>query len=149
MKKHLKIFIKNEIAYIHPESRTIDGIWVFSEPTFEAVVAETETFGNALLRALKLSNQEVPRPIQNAVLGDAFLRTIGVASWSALYKSSFAIDVEQDGDVVRLTPLEYGGSQGAQKGLHPVEEQARSTTDDALAIAKVIHSMSFESFRDS
>lgn len=142
MTKHSTIFIKQSTAYIHPESRTVDGVWIVSEPAIEVSVSETESFGNAVIAALASSRIDVPHPAPNTPLGRSFLKAVGAASWNDLYRSSLAIGVcQMDDELIELTPLHYGGSKGPEKGLHPAPKKSKRVQRDPLILAKAVCSM--------
>lgn len=109
MKRRAEVYHRQTSYFIHASSRTVDGIWVLTEPCVKLSDAcSDEELGDAALAALDASRNEVPSPPpgdSRSVLGP-LLRSAGVKSWSTFAKGTSSVDLRDEGGRISIVPQE-------------------------------------------
>lgn len=117
---------------IHPESRTVDGIWVFHGPV-ERLSNEVgvSALGSSVFNALSVSCVDIPNPEDWKAFNNeakTLLNEQGVSSFMAIHKSGRLVSAKSDGEHICLTPTKNGGTSGDDRGYHDLSEIAISVS---------------------
>lgn len=116
------VYRKDDAYYISSSSKTTVGVWIATVPFLKVEANSTpSTKGEAVLQALDASHHGVPHPINWTELGCPLLKLAGVRSWAAFMKRAKCLDVEADGEKLRLVPYR---NLGPKEGFEPILDRA-------------------------
>ena len=124
---------------MHPQSKTIMGLWVLREPCISLPQDCTnEELGNAVLSSLKTSQQGVPHPDKSEFksLAEPLLKAAGVKSWRAFSNGAEQISVDQNGEAISFTPMRNMGSK--QGFVEHTKERINVTSDRAADVGEAV-----------
>jgi hypothetical protein len=80
--------------------------------------------GKALHRALSAAKEGIAHPTDWKAHLAPLLQCAKIKSWNALQKSAKECQIEARDRELRITPSRNGGTSGADKGYHPIGDQA-------------------------
>lgn len=132
--RHCQLYARDGAFYVVPQSRTIDGIWIAVDPmTRLDGEADEVALGNAVLAALAVSGDGVPRPPTPRAVTENLLRFVGQRSWSTFARTAGLVEarLEKEGRV-RLIPFARA-ARGAYEG---VDGAATSVPADGEAVGR-------------
>jgi hypothetical protein len=79
--------------------------------------------GEAITRALNVSREGVPHPLDWKSLALPRLAAAGVKSEATFQKKAELVTIYFDGTALTITPHRNGGGTGDEKGFHPIFER--------------------------
>jgi hypothetical protein len=97
-------------VYIHSLSKTVTGMWIFSEPVLMHPVEDTDRIGQSLRIALDSMKENVPHPTNWGTLTAPLLNRSGVGSYNTFAKSAKCVEVRSENGMIVLTPTRNGGT---------------------------------------
>lgn len=113
-------YLKDDRVFLHSSSKTTAGMWILSEPIFSVEKMDSELLGRYTLDALHASTQQVSQPQSWDSLFTPVLKLAGVKSLSAFMKSAKCVEIEFDGEQVRLIPTQ---NLGVDDGFQPLQSK--------------------------
>jgi hypothetical protein len=127
-------------VWIRPESITTDGLRLASDPImYVPVTAGCEEVGKVVLEALKLSEEDIPRPNLRKPLANhtSILQETGFKSFGTFAKrvKQVGISLDENTSKIEITPFEYIGKSTFQ-GKSDMAIFCRS--DDASALGNTL-----------
>jgi hypothetical protein len=122
MAPHQELWMKRATIYkralqifVHPLSRTTDGVWMLTEPIVRQDPSATDAqVGGAIQEALSKSLSAVPHPRNWSGVLEPLLRQAGVRSWRNFAAPAVCVQVEQEQDKVYVVPT---NNLGANEGF--------------------------------
>lgn len=122
MMKAAAVYKKGDAYYLHSSSKTTTGVWIATAPFLKIDAKSTpSTKGEAVIQALAASQDVVPHPTSWAGLVSPLLELASVKSWVTFTKHAKCVDVEADGESIRLVP---NNNLGSKEGFGPSPEKA-------------------------
>lgn len=106
--KKAAAFLRNGKVFLHPDSRTTKGFWIFSEPVLVTGAAE-KNLGLKLLTTLSHSKNGIPHPVSWKGLTNPLLKIAKVRSFDAFADDCKSVSACLDGDGLLLTPSKNRG----------------------------------------
>lgn len=117
---------------VHPSSKTVDGVWILSEPvTCLDDSAPNEVLGRALADALQRSVTGVAHPTQWKGLFEPVLRLAGIKTWSSFARQARSVEIEMDGSRIMFVPTK---NLGADEGVEPISGKSLTTNAEASLV---------------
>jgi hypothetical protein len=105
---------------VESKSKTVDGAWIAEGTPLEVIGDQAERLGECTLTCLDLSMIEVPHPTDFKALTAPLFELVGVRRWSDFVKGTLALDVEDSGETIRLTPMR---NRGARDGFDFLQDR--------------------------
>jgi hypothetical protein len=122
MMKATAVYKKGDAYYLHSSSQTTAGVWIATAPFLKIEANSTpSTKGEAVIQALAASRDAIPHPTSWAGLVSPLLELAAVKSWATFTKHAKCVDVEVDGERLRLIP---NRNLGSKEGFEPSPEKA-------------------------
>ena len=111
MMKATVAYKKGDAYYLHSSSKTTAGVWIATAPFLKIEMNSTpSTKGEAVLQ-VDASHDVIPHPTNWAGLISPLLELAGVKSWATFMKHAKCLNVEADGERLRLIPNRNLGSK--------------------------------------
>ena len=123
--KRAAAYLRRNRIITHPESVTVDGVGIVSQPVFELASHDVVDLGAAILEALQHSRDDVPHPAQAewGKIGEPVLKAAKVKSWRTFATSAKYVHVRLETNRVVFTPTENLGPRGGFADL-PAKERS-------------------------
>jgi hypothetical protein len=122
MMKSTIAYKKGDVYYIHSSSKTTAGVWIATAPFIKIDInSEPSTKGEAVLQSLNASQNAVPHPTNWVGIISPLLELAGVKSWATFMRHAKCLNVEADGERLRLIP---NRNLGSKEGFEPFPEKA-------------------------
>lgn len=127
---------------IFPELKSSSGFFVASEP-YQSLPTDAEAvlLGRAVRNAFEFAQRQIPDPTDWKAFSAPRLAAAGVKSEAAFQRNSQLVTITAVDSRITLTPTRNGGTKGADKGFHQLEDNvlvvAANCTDDVLG--KALH----------
>ena len=111
--KSATVYRRKHVLYVHPKSRTTDGLWIVTDPILklDEPVGDSD-IGSAIRAALDRSESNVPRPTNWDEISKVLLKGTGASSWSKFVQSTSCVIVTSTGDELSVMPTENRGARG-------------------------------------
>ena len=108
--KRATIYRRKAQFYVHASSRTMDGVWILTEPCLclDQESSDRE-LGEAVQQALDSSRSGIPHPRSWKGLLDPLLKQAGVKSWNTFSKTALCVEIEEEDGQVSIVPTENLG----------------------------------------
>jgi hypothetical protein len=130
-------YLRTGKIYLHPDSRTIKGFWIASEPIL-VTGEDDKSLGEQVLQILAKSTENVPDPESFAASDSwnvikALAKAAGVRSYEAFADSAKCVGIALDGEEVIFTPTLNGGYRRRFLNLkmkircHPIEAEVAAS----------------------
>lgn len=123
---------RHDDLFLHSSSRTTAGVWIASSP-FIKVESDSTLFskGEALIKILNASQENVPHPTNWSGLIGPLLELAGVKTWSTFMKKARCLNLEADSGQLKIIP---NRNLGPKSGFEPnqansIELPFSSSTD--------------------
>ena len=109
--------LKNGKILIQGYSETTSGVWIARGPVYVASVEQLDRLGQNIFDALHQSSQGVPHPgpTEWKAIQAPMLEAAGAKTWAALAKSSKAVGLECQDEVVTITPSSNYENDGGEE----------------------------------
>jgi hypothetical protein len=118
--KSATAYKKGNALYLHSSSKTTAGVWIATPPFVKVEMDSTASAkGEAVIQALNASEEGVPHPTNWNGRIDPLLDLAGVKTWATFMKNAVCVDVESDGEQLKLIPMR---NLGPKDGFEPVLE---------------------------
>ena len=114
--KRASIYKRKSAVFVHAQSQTTAGVWIFARPCVVLSIDDKEAVGRAIRSALEGSEINVPHPSPSTRLGGPLYDMAGVKGWAAFAKGAAAVEVEEHGSLLAVIPMK---NLGPQKGFVP------------------------------
>ena len=100
-------YLRNGRIFLHPDSKTIKGFWIASEPVM-ATDEDDKDLGTKILWILSQSTVDVPDPASRAA-PKALLKAANARTYEEFADLTKCIEIEFDGRELVFTPSRNGG----------------------------------------
>jgi hypothetical protein len=113
--KEATVYKRRDGWYLHAFSTTTTGVGLGSPPRIKLDMdATTANLGQAVLEALKGSQQGVPHPPPKEAVKSfkPMLDLAGVKTWAAFAKNASNVDVSSDANLLIFEPWKNAGPKG-------------------------------------
>lgn len=117
------VYLRKETLFVHPDSRTTDGVWVVGSPVVAVPLhSDDAKLGSAVLSALGESKQSVAHPNPSEKVGSELLRAARCSSWRAFERGASVVNVEHGTAGIVLVLNRRLGSRGGftEMGRRPL-----------------------------
>jgi hypothetical protein len=119
--KRTTVYKRKDGWYLHPRSHTTAGWWLTAPPFIRlAADGPAADVGNAVLRGLEASRDNIPPPASWDGLSKPMLELAGVKSAGKFMKGSLCLGIEDDGEWLNFEPTK---NQGPRRGCTPLVEK--------------------------
>jgi hypothetical protein len=93
--------------YLHPQSRTTEGVWILSSPIL-TTSEQDQRLGDKLMSTLAKSTENAPHPKSWKGIDDPLIKAAGARSLAAFAKAARAVFVIMDNNDVAFIPTRNG-----------------------------------------
>jgi hypothetical protein len=108
---------------MHPWHTTTAGVGIAGEPYLSLpLVADDESLGAAVFRALAASKEQVPHPPSWKGLSAPRLVAAGLKSEAAFQTQARLVSISRDEESIVCEPSRNGGAKGPRKGFNPIPQ---------------------------
>jgi hypothetical protein len=131
------VYKRGDTYYIHSSSKTTAGVWIATAPFLKIEANSTPSvIGAAVLQALDASHNLIPHPTSWRGLISPLLELGGVRSWATFVKHSKCLNVEADGERLRLIPnRNLGSKEGFEPSTNKTVELSFPSSPDRTGLA--------------
>jgi hypothetical protein len=112
MKKAASAYLYGGKIYLHPHSKTAEGVWILSSPIL-TTSEQDQQLGNKLMSTLAQSTENAPHPKSWKGIDDPLIKAAGVRSFAAFAKAAKAVFVIMDNNDVAFIPTRNGPNGSA------------------------------------
>jgi hypothetical protein len=135
--KSASVYRRADGWYLSAMSRSTVGLWMATSPFGRLSTEERLTVvGEAVLRALQASQQDLAHPTRFDQVFEPMLALAGVTSWAKFMRGASNVSVDDDGEWLNLEPSR---NQGPRDGYTPLLERtfriAHDSTPEAIGQA--------------
>jgi hypothetical protein len=113
MKRSAAAYKRKDKVLFHADSKTTMGVLI-ATPPFIAIDADSteDLLATTLLKVLAFSREGIPHPTDWSSIQRPILDLARVKSWSTFCRGSLCCDVDEEGDVLTITPTINMGKDG-------------------------------------
>jgi hypothetical protein len=125
MDQHASAYEWRGRIFLHPDSRTTDGVWLLTEPISSADPHDASELGRAILLALAGSKTGIPHPSIWGNAANPLLKFAGAKSFRAFFGSARSVSIRLQDDGATFTPYR---NLGPKDGYRPIKEKGRTSS---------------------
>jgi hypothetical protein len=117
------VFLRKDKIYVQGYAETVTKLWVANGPVYVVNFADSPSeIGAKLNAALLNSVVNLPHPSQDQwkEIQAPMLEAVGVKSWATLAKGTKAVGIEEEGDIISLTPSSEYSKNGGKNLLDKI-----------------------------
>jgi hypothetical protein len=107
MKKAASAYMYGGKIYLHPHSKTTEGVWILSSPIL-TTSEQDQQLGNKLMSALAKSTENAPHPKSWKGIDEPLIKAAGARSSAAFAKAARAVFVILGDNDVAFIPTRHG-----------------------------------------
>jgi hypothetical protein len=107
MKKAASAYLYGGKIYLHPHSKTTEGVWILSSPIL-TTSEQDQQLGNKLMSTLSKSTENAPHPKSWKGIDDPLIKAEGARSFAAFVKAARAVFIILDNNGVAFIPSRNG-----------------------------------------
>lgn len=115
--------------YIHSNSGTTTGLWLFSEPVLSHSIEERDLIADSVRVVLNASRRGLPHTKIWTNLTAPLLKVAGVSSFNTFAKSTKCVSIRSDSGLITLTPTRNGGTKTGFAHLNDQAIQISEASD--------------------